>query len=82
MNKAQYQEMKGKYEDVQHQLDIINQSVIEQQTRFKASEAERLKIITTLNKQVANLRSQVPPKDCQDAVKWAVDSKADLAWPK
>jgi uncharacterized protein YfkK (UPF0435 family) len=82
MNKAQYQEYKGKYEDVQQKLDIINQSIIEQQARFKSSEAERLKIIATLNTQVTSLRKQQVPKECQAAVDYAVTNKGDLGWPK
>ena len=82
MNKAQYQEYKGKYEDVQHQMDIINQSIEDQKVKLKESEVARQKIITSLTGQVNILRKQTPPKDCQKAVDWAITQKDDLAWPK
>lgn len=80
MNKTQYQEMKGKYEDAQHQLDIINQGLVESAAKLKASEEQRRKIISTLNTQIINLRNQAPPKDCQKAIDWAVQQKDDLKW--
>lgn len=46
------------------------------------AELARLAIISTLTAQVNTLRKQQPPKDCQQAVDWAVTNKGDLSWTK
>lgn len=82
MKTQQLTEMSRKFEGAWAQLDLINASIEEQKVRYKKSEEDRLKIISSLNRQVTTLRNQVPPKKCEDAINWAVENKSDVIWPK
>lgn len=73
---------KGDLKDVRGKLEVFEKASKDADEAHRQSEKKRLAIITELVGQVNTLRNQSPPKDCQQAIEWAIANKGDLSWKK
>lgn len=73
------EEIIKQYEDKYKTLKKISDN---QQEKLDKADNERIKIMEKMNNDINKLLKQQPPKECKDAIDWAIKNKGDIQWPK
>lgn len=77
--------IKGKEEIIQQykdKFDTLKKMSDDQQKRLDKAESERIKIMGKMSNDINILLKQQPPKECNEAIAWAIKNKGDIQWPK
>lgn len=82
ISQEQVVEFKSKSDDLQTKVDLQVKATIEQTKLQEEQDKKRLVIISNLQTQVNKFRNQNIPTECNAAIVWSIENKADLQWQK
>jgi hypothetical protein len=75
-------QMQSTLSSYQKSLDDLRQIGIDQQKRLDQSITLSNNIGKKFDTQINTIAAQRPPKECNDAIRWFINTKDDLAWPQ
>ena len=73
------EEIISQYED---KFETLKKMSDDQKKRLDKAESERSKIMNKMSSDINILLKQQPPKECNEAINWAIKNKGDIQWPK
>jgi sensor domain CHASE-containing protein len=64
------------------QIKAIHDATAAQIAQAQTAETQRMAIVASIASQVKGIQSAPIPKDCPNAIDWAIQHRGDLTWPK
>jgi sensor domain CHASE-containing protein len=64
------------------QIKAVHDASAAQLVQAQQAETQRIAIIASIAGQVKNIAAAPIPKDCPNAIDWAIQNRGNLTWPK
>ena len=64
------------------QIKAVHDAAAEQLKQAQEAETKRMAIVASIASQVKTIQTAPIPKDCPNAIDWAIQHRGDLGWPK